>query len=432
MSIPSLILSALTDAPPCVVCSVGVPDLVRCQCITFPSCEDYNTVVDQLLNITNAIDDAGETTKNITDTVKECNKDIDELTKYCQDNQDNLDLKYISDRITYIKTKLIALTLTVKNFTSTLVANTSCKGKVCQYNYVLKKSDCSCTCTLACATGFGEVKNTKFCNCTKYADSSVIYNISSEIGGLIKKVQNNVANAPKVYAFILELYSIQSSISAEKSKLESKVHTLNLTSESVIIKKLETTYLTLKNNIDKYLGSGAGACKTACKSTATQVKDCTCCTTAQCASFQKAITSFVSIESKILTYSKGNATQLAEFKKRTQVIRAQFQTLYETIYNNPGKYDTASIQKQYDAIVSAYTTLNTDFTNWLPVSVPSTPCKLACSATQIQDLKACACVTIIDWDKLTTVVEKGLPGLLTEINGLQIDAANKKTLIDNW
>lgn len=112
--------------------------------------------------------------------------------------------------------------------------------------------------------------------------------------------------------------------------------------------------------------------------------------------------------------------------------------------SNYGNWDQAVIDGYLNDIQSQTNQLTTDWNAWYlfnnpppPTSPPVAQCTLqvgSCPATQIANTanSICACHTIVNWEKLTTV-QADLPGLLVQINGLtNVDATAVAQLKKNW
>lgn len=385
-----------------------------------------NDVIDLLKNVTDLL--KGETNENITTSINDIQNNIDDLTEYIQDNQNNLNLTYISDRISYMRKQLIALTLTVDAFKSTLVANTKCPN-VCINNYLLHEFDCTCKCTLNCSDT--QINNWRYCQCVDYEEAKILYHLDTQIIDLQIEFATNTVNSTITQEFLTRIYTIEDRISDYTATLEYYATEVDLTAQTTIIRHYEDLITSITTEYLKYVESQK-PCPLECDTEfQILIKDCTCFESPQVDDYLSLLDSFGEVEYNIQRYGGvGSPSELAKYVERAAAIRSQFQELYEYFYNNPGKHDKATIKKMLDEIQKNTEALGEEFDKWTIKNTPTTTCELSCSPTEIENLKACACVLIVDWDKLSKI-QDGLDLLEQDINDLNIDSANMKTLKDN-
>lgn len=406
------------------MCAKGVADFVKCSCIEFKDDDKLNDVIDLLKNVTDLL--KGETNENITTSIDDIQNNIDDLTKYIQDNQNNLNLTYISDRISYMRKQLIALTLTVDAFKSTLVANTNCPN-VCTNNYLLQDFNCTCTCTLNCAAA--QIKNWRYCQCVDYSEAEVLYSLDAKILDLLETVSYDTVNATITEEYLNRLYTLEDRLYQYTATLEYEAIDEDLTLQTPIIRHYEELITNITTEYTEYVESRKlQNCSLECTNDQILVIDCTCFESAQVDSYLTILDAFVVVEYNI--QSVGNSSKLEELVANATNIRELFQELYEYFFYNPGKYDTATIQLKLDEIQRRTDALIADLNEWTIENTLTTTCELSCSPTEIENLKACSCVLIVDWDELSKI-QDGLDLLNIDIEKLDIDSTNKQILKDN-
>lgn len=408
----------------------GVPDFEKCICCEENGCDEYQKLKKELADIIKTLEAAGSTTDDIAKEIKYIEDELDKLEEYCKE----ANVQYISDSINYIKKKIAALTITVKNFTSNLSANTSCGDKVCKKNYILKLSDCSCNCDIDCSIYTGEVNNYGSCQCSAYSDAAILYNLyKKQIPTLIKKMSLTVNI--DCQDLLKEIYDFLEEVSAEKSNLENNFDTLDLEKESIIIKNLESELNEITKKCDDRISQGSNGCPTPCKGkNIIQTKSCKCYTSPNVVTYFEKLSIFVTIEYKIFTFKgKGSVTELAEFEKRANELRKLFYTVFDVFFNE--SFDEATILALIEEIVKTTDDLVNDFNDWVSKNNVSSKCMLASceKADQIKNMnnKICLCVTIIDWDKLPGILD-ALPDLKAEIDDLQVNEKAKNALLANY
>jgi len=404
--------------------------LTRCRCVQCGNKTEYDDLLAQFKNVTDILEEAGQSTNpNFTQQIDEIQNLIDALTIFCLNN--NTDIKYISDKILYIKTLIVPLTLDVKAFVNDLKADSSCKGKKCKYLYKLRISDCVCVCSLNCKTSKGEFNDFKYCQCGNFSDATILYGLRGQITNEIKTVSTYVKNTTLEHEILIRLYELLGESNKLRTNLEYNYETLNLTLISEMIKKYQTTLQTI--HTDYTTSIVKSPCKTPCSANTIETKNCTCYKTTQVDTFYADLALFISIEGKIWTYTgDGPGTELDQFEERTVEIRKLFQEIQYYIYNNYPGLNITYIQELLDNLLVQINTLTKDFNDWVSEnSDDPPPCVKTCGASEITNMKTCVCVLITDWDKLPAA-QASLPALLETIKNLEIDTKNKNTLIANW
>jgi hypothetical protein len=141
----------------CQIKCSGVTDLKKCRCI--PCGDGFGALVAELKNATETINKSGQSTKEVSEKLALAQSNVDSLTKYCIDNEGKTDPKYISDQMSYCRSKVNTASVSVKAFASTLVWSPGCPGKGCRPGFTLRTTDCQCVCSLSCQTSVDEVYN---------------------------------------------------------------------------------------------------------------------------------------------------------------------------------------------------------------------------------------------------------------------------------
>lgn len=408
------------------MCAKGIPDYLKCSCVEFPGDDELKEIIDQLKNITESL--GGQTNENITNAINETQKDIDDLNNYIQENQNNLNLTYISDTIIYIRIQVNSLTIIVKAFKSTLEANTNCPNS-CVNNYSLRESDCSCMCSINCNEN--QIYNWRYCQCVDYSEAAVLYSLDTEIEHMFIEVSYNTVNTTVVQDFLTRIYTLEDRLYDYIATLEYYVTEYNMTVQTQIIHHYKELITSITTEYYTWVVSTRPCTKACDLSYQLLIKDCSCFSSDEVDRYYSLLDIFVIVEYNIQRYGGfGSPTQLATFVVKAEDIRQLFQELYERFFNIHYVNTLDQILNLLDEIDTLTTTLDNDFENWKSINTPSTVCSISCSPTEIANLKICECVNIIDWDKLIDV-QIGLDKLDIDINNLQIDAGKKKTLLDN-
>lgn len=336
---------------------------------------------------------------------------------------------YIFNRFTYITKKIKTLTLSVDAFKSTLVANTNCPN-ACVNNYTLTESDCSCKCFLSCTNA--QISNWRYCQCVDFSEAPILNSLDGKITDLFVRVSYDTVNSTVTTDYLTRIYALQDRLYDYTANLEYYVTEVDLTTQATIIHHYEELITSITNEYEEYVSSET-PCPSGCDSSyQVQVSDCSCFESVIVDDYYSLLDKFVVLEYDIQRYGgAGNSIELAAFAARAADIRKLFQELYETFFNSPDHYDVAVAQSLVDQIAALTTQLDEDFNNWKDANIPVTFCTLSCSPSEIQNLKDCICVNIVDWDKLPEV-QNGLDHLDDDINNLDIDPVNKQKLLDNW
>ena len=375
----------------------------------------------------------GTATQNITDAINELQSEIDSLCQYIKANIGNLDKSVISDKISFIKTNLSSLTVTVNYFTSHLQPNTGCPNP-CTNNYTMDENTCSCYCTLSC-TSPTEVNNYRYCQCYEYADVSIIYNVSSDANDIVNKLRTVGADPEKVHDILANFLSFENDLGGLRGTLEYYVTELNLTEFSAIIRQYQDRFNNLMTEYyDWYNNSPGGICGVTCGYNEFLVSNCSCFASDILSTYFGELSTFTDLDMYITRFNQnGDKGELEQFQQRSAGIRQAWQDIYNYIYNNYGNYDDSQLQSLVQSAKDQTESLNSDFHAWVLLNNPpvtAAPCAPSCQANQIISLQPCDCVTITDWDTLATI-QNALPGLLSDINNLG-DSSNKDTLTTNW
>ena len=409
----------------CVTCKVGIADYDSCTCIDFNDSEDVKDIIDELEDIKISIN--GTTNQNITDVIADIQKEIDDLLQYIKDNKDNLDNKYISIRILIIKKMISDLNFLVQEFISSLKPNLDCPNK-CSYNYTLNPKTCSCSCSLSCNISAGEYENYNYCQCMRYDDYIILYNVRNNLSALINQLHADGADPVNATEFLVRAYAMRDDnsynilSSVRYSSLDS-----NFTRYSIDIRALEQQYMKLLSEYNAWSLIVEGNCPNACKINEIQIKNCTCYSSSTIRLYYNQLSSLSYLQIRILRYTrKGDKTELKQFQDRALSVRFSFEEAF--IHLSQSTENIADSQLIVEKAQNLTIQLRIDFDAWELLNNPTTPCYV-CGPSQIE--KNCySCITIIDWDKLANV-EKGLPGLLIEINNLN-NSTNQNMLKTNW
>lgn len=419
-----------------MTCEKGVPDYVTCTCIIFDGSENYDDIIFEFERIKNEAE--GGENQNISDWISDIQKEIDDLEQYIIDNKGNLDNKYISLRLLIIKEMLNNLNYIVKEFLSTLKPNLDCPKNCTNSNFTQNPVNCGCSCSLSCKPLLGEVDNRQYCQCVQYDDWVIIYNMSSDVSALRTKLHAEGADPDFVTDLLIRVYQLADSVSSKITDIRYASLNANYTKFSEDIKALHNRYTDMiseyKEWSRKWTVTAEGDCEDSCATTRyVRTENCSCFNSAETNLYYTELNTLSNLQMRILRYTRnGPKDELKQFQERALSVRFVFEIIFDYFYNNFGNYDEIETQSLIENAKNQSKQLKIDFDAWEllhnPPS-PSTPCYI-CAPNQIK-VSCYNCVTIIDWEKLADVVEKGLPGVLTDINGL-INSTNQNVLRANW
>lgn len=401
------------------MCSKGVPDFVKCYCITFPDDDKFTQTCDQFTNVTDSL--RGQTNTDITISVNEIQQLIDDLTKYVLDNQNNLNSTYISGQITYIGKKISALTLIVNALVSVLFPNTNCPN-VCKNNrFVMRESDCTCTCSLNCT--FDQLNYMQDCRCLNFVGATDLYKLDQSCVDLIVEVSYNTYSASVSESFIYRLFELDDAILTHIAYCEFNALTLN----STVIAQEVLTYQNRISSISveyyKWVDS-TRSCTPKCDLTYEIIADgCHCKSSKDIDRYYELLDSFTIIEFDVIGYQgRGNKT---EFIQRASDIRKLFEQVFTCFYNSS---NLDKVLNLLNIIEVKTKSLTIDFENWVN---SNTVCSsTVCSPSEILYMKNCTCINIVNWDKLPEVLN-GLYQLEVDISKLAITSVKMQTLLNN-
>ena len=414
----------------CVTCKVGIADYDSCTCIDFNDSEDVKDIIDELEDIKISIN--GTTNQNITDVIADIQKEIDDLLQYIKDNKDNLDNKYISIRILIIKKMISDLNFLVQEFISSLKPNLDCPNK-CSYNYTLNPKTCSCLCGfLDCNILAGEYENYNYCQCMRYDDYIILYNVRNNLSALIAQLHADGADPIKVTGFLVRTFPMYYNSSSIMNSIRFSSLNANYTKWSIEIRELEKQKKELFSEYNAWSLIAEGNCPNVCKTNEIQIKNCTCYSSSTVRSYHAQLYTLSYFQINILRYTgRGDKTELKQFQDRALSVRFNFEEAF--IFLSRYSDNIGECKFKVEIALNKSMQLRSDYNAWYllqypPSTATPTPCYV-CGPSQIE--KNCySCITIIDWDKLANV-EKGLPGLLIEINNLN-NSTNQNMLKTNW
>jgi hypothetical protein len=338
--------------------------------------------------------------------------------------------RLLSGELSFVKRKVITLSINIKLLLSSLSAK-NCPGITCDKTLQLSPIDCSCSCNIKCQPG--ELYNYENCECTWFPTVKIIYDAQKTIKEFYKRAAFENTNTTRVTEFLDKTYEIDISISDFLEDEENNFSTKNLTETMEKFTKYSNIVENVKKEFEEYVTISHVRCSTICDDPESiQANDCICYLTPETDSYTEALYKFIDIEKEIRYYNGGGRPQELEgFRSRTIALRYIFQQLYKYFVENNGKYDPNFVKDFIQRISAETESIRTDFEDWKNRSNQPIICELGtCSATQVADLKICACVTIRDYDKLQGILDNRQT-LLSQLDGLNIDSVNKEIMIAN-
>ena len=396
-------------------CGEGVPDYDSCECIKVVGCEGYNEVDRMLMNITDVMNAAGQTTASIDDTIFLLKGKLADLAQYCFEGP--IVVETVSDMISYIKTKIVELAYEIDEFTSTLLPIADC-GIECTNNYFLNNRECFCYCKMDCNTAIS-VYNWGYCQCSAYEHANKIYNMKYDIMDFIKKVQSNLENTIIVHQYLETLYDSLESVETALSNLEHNFDTIDLDYYTSLIESYFNSFKNTSSNYDEWFSKTVRCSSSKCDPNTVLRKDCSCYGSVDTDSYFEILKIFDVLEGEIMRYpGPGSGPELQVFDERILNVRQMFQDLY-TYWEDNDSYDQTTVDQLISYISDSVSTLRQDWDIYFSVnSIYCSVLKLNCDLkTTAIDLKYCECAPIDGYSELQDDAST-LDTLMNEISSL--------------
>jgi hypothetical protein len=119
-----------------LVCTISCPSGIRntneCICCNFEGYNDYSALVAQYNKLTNSISSAGESNRNISLAIADLKTQIAQFEEFVLQNcnTNTVDVKTVSDKLSYMRTKLVPFQMNVEKFVNNLKRNPNCASNL--------------------------------------------------------------------------------------------------------------------------------------------------------------------------------------------------------------------------------------------------------------------------------------------------------------
>ena len=398
-------------------CDEGIPKYDSCECVQVVGCEGYNIVANELMNITDILKAAGQSTDVIDSAVADLNDKLADLAQYCVAGP--IIIETVSDKISYIKTKILELTYQVDQFASQLAPVDDC-GFKCKYNYILDPKTCTCTCPIDCDKKVS-IYDWKYCQCSPYEHADKIYSTKRAITRFITKVQNNVENTTVVHQYLETLYDLLDKVKTSLSNVEYNFDTIDLNSHVKMFEEYEIQFKVIETQYNEWFKETVRCSSTICGIDKVLKYDCSCYSSSDTDKYFAELVIFNKLEGEILI-GPSDTPESQAFDERTVGIRKMFEDLYKYWVDNDS-FDQATVDQMLNDLIDAVNKLREDWDNY--VSSKSRKCtalKLNCDLKNtVINLKICKCSPIDGYSELQDDATT-LDALMNEIDALSNSA----------
>lgn len=406
-------------------CPEGIVEEKKCVCCNFEGFKEYSALVEQYNNLTNTITTAGESNRNISLAIADLKTQITQFKDFVLQNCNSktVDVTTVSEKLSYMRTKLIPFKMNVEKFVSNIKPRPHCAGsKPCPDGYV-KGESCWCMCYKSCAKSKGLITNYDYCECESLPKVSVLDGIRNKITDYILTL--TMAPDEASSELIQECKSLFSTINSffdltmkrwSSTTLEQKTKTMDI---------IEENARTLFAKIDPHLVTGS--CATGCDLTQIQMKNCSCYYSKQ---FNGKLNELMVLETKIaesINSGKGNLTKLEEVKKLSTQLRLDAVKFVELVKDGN---ENIVIDGSLAEFTANLTTLDTEYKAYSASPTPP-KCTIDCQGDKVRNTQKCACFDVDSWVKLNTEVKNGLTKLRQDAESLSNDLDAKANLLSN-
>jgi len=253
---------------PCEPCGTGVLDPNSCRCIVFPGADNYTSVIIEIVKIDKDIKTINNATAtaNVTAQLENLKKEIEKLENYTISHQNNLNMTYINEAISYIMKLRRVLSFEMKTYASLLKPNTACKTPCATTNFTQDVKTCKCSCNTKCSGNYTLYKPK--CGCVYYPEIITIGDIKANISKTESSLRSiSFANATQSISINLyqkQIDVLKKNISDLENYIANNFETMNKTEMSIIIYKIRTLTYELQIKFESWFISLKGVCFNRC------------------------------------------------------------------------------------------------------------------------------------------------------------------------
>lgn len=354
------------------------------------------------------------------------------VNDYVIENCGNPSAVFISAQFEIISRDIKALKINVDDFNSSLVYNAKCDSSPpCTEKFPTRLfSDCRCVCTVRCNATADFVTIRDKCECLYFDGYSEFIAARQEIQKAITELSFIFYDAETVNKLLRELNVELTGFNSAIGGFENR---WNTTTEIQKITLIETTITKSKIAIEKsktYITSGT--CKTLCaRPRVNKIPSCVCYTSKPISDFFRKFSIFAAIESRIRGYNfRLDSVNQKYFNDWALRIREEAAAFYKKVTESV--YDVASQTILFNAFAKKVDDLDAAWRAYTAgLVVTTTLCSVSCNGDTVKNCAKCACLPVEGWTELNTNVANGIDGILAEIAGLTVDAADRATLVRN-
>jgi hypothetical protein len=430
-----------------ISCPRGIVAKDECKCCNFEGYDGYHDLLEQQKALTDSVKTAGESTKDIMQKIEDGNKAIKDYEDFIIQNCNSavIDAKSVSDKLEYMRTKIVPLRINVEKFVSKLKLNTACANtEPCPPGYKKDEITCRCSCTLSCNYLVGEVNNWEFCQCENLPISSKVYTIESKIVDSIYylyylTLTSDSSSAQQLiqecHDFDIELNDMRDYMQLIQHQWENTTLEEKTTKIEAHVAKAEKLF----SKTDAYISTSRGSCSDVCDLYSVQKYDCSC---SWDGPFDLTRT-FMTLETKIdegIKNEKGDIISLGKLKTSSDELKQKIKNLIESFRQG----DDQNANRQ--TIIAEMKKLDDDWNTFqgvpsaappqeappeAPPSVPSSDCTIICEGDNVKNRASCTCFAVDNWVKLKSEIKNSIGQLKQEVGSLNTEQENKDTLISN-
>ena len=196
---------------------------------------------------------------------------------------------------------------------------------------------------------------------------------------------------------------------------------------------IETTVTRSKGVIERsktYIVSGT--CKTLCaRPRVNRIPSCVCYTTRPISDFFRKFSVFAAIETRIRSYNfRLDTANQKYFNDWALRLREEASAFYKKVTESV--FDVAAQTLLYNEFAKHVDELDIAWKAYISgFIITTTKCNIVCAGDTVKNCAKCSCVPVEGWTELNTNVLNGVDGLLVQIAGLTVDAADRNTLNRN-
>lgn len=406
-------------------CPGGIVQEKQCVCCNFEGYSEYSALVAQYKNFTNTIATAGQSTRNISLEIADLKTQIAQFEEFVLQNCNSVDATTVSDKLSYIRTKLIPFQMNVEKFVSKLRPTPACAGsRPCDDGWV-RTDTCGCTCWDTCYKSQEKIINAPICECESLPGVSVIDKSLKKIPDYILTLTMIPGEAST--ELIQESKNLSSTIWVFYNDAIWRWSSTTLEEKTKAMDIVDAKARAVFAKIDSYLVTAGESCATGCELTQIQTKNCSCYYSNQ---FNGKLYELMDLETKIaegIKSGKGNLTMLDELKNSSIQLRQDALMFVQLVKDGN---ESSVIDENLVHFTTNVTTLDTEWKAYLE-SLKAPACSLVCQGDKVRNTQKCACFDVESWIKLNTEVKSGLVKLRQDAESLSNDLAVKTNLLSN-